>query len=76
MFQFNSHTSPDFWPSGFADWPLEDQLEEVIDRFSRPGLVYACLSHADLDPDEYQVRDDTKLRKKELAAIYISLEGF
>jgi hypothetical protein len=71
-----SRPADDRWPSGFESWPLEDQLEEVQDRFTRPGLVYACLSHAGLDPEQYQVRDDTKVRKNELAAIYISLEGF
>jgi len=65
----------DRWPPGFDEWPREEQMMVVAERYSRSGLLRACLSHAGLDPTERAVSYDRKLTKKELASIYLTLEG-
>jgi len=42
---------------------------------TRQGLIRELLTYAGLDLREYELRDDSKLRKKELAAIYLIVEG-
>ena len=66
----------DRWPPKMREWPLEVQIRQVTMRMTRKGLIASCLSHAGLSSEEYDLRDDTKLAKKELAAIYLTLEGF
>ena len=63
------------YPPEFRDWPLGQQIAHVEMQYTRKGLISSCLSHAGLSPEEYNLRDDTKLTKKELAAIYLTLEG-
>ena len=46
------------------EWPLEVQIRQIIMRMTRKGLIASCLSHAGLSADEYDLRDDTKLTKK------------
>lgn len=63
------------WPVEFDKWPHEDQLREVEMRMTRKGLIRELLSQSGLGSDQYDLRDDTKLTKKELAAIYLGLAG-
>ncbi|WP_436934972.1 hypothetical protein [Halovenus marina] len=63
------------WPPEFETWPHADQLKHCEMRMTRKGLIAAMLSRSGLDPEQYQLRDDSKLRKKELAAIYLKMEG-
>ena len=63
------------WPYEFDEWPHHEQIGCVESRMTRLGLIKECLSFAGLDPDEYDLQDNKKLRKKELAAIYLVLEG-
>ena len=71
----NTEPDTDRWPPNFATWPLADQIKYCTMTHTRKGLIAECLSHAGLAPEEYALRDDTKLTKKELAAIYLTLEG-
>jgi hypothetical protein len=61
------------WPPAFTDWPLGQQITEVKMQMTRSGLIRALLTQSGLDVDD--VRFDRKLRKNELAAIYLNLEG-
>lgn len=44
-------------------------------RMTQEGLIRELLSQSGLGSDQYDLRDDTKLTKKELAAIYLGLAG-
>ena len=66
---------PGRFPPDFASWPLDAQITYIEMSMTRKGLIASALSHAGLNPDEYDLRDDSKLSKKELAAIYLTLEG-
>jgi len=66
---------PDRWPPDFATWPLDAQIKQVAMRMTRKGLIDELLTRAQLPHDQYELRDDSKLTKKELAAIYLTLEG-
>jgi len=63
------------WPPGFEQYPRDQQMMVVSERYSRSGLLRVCLSYSGLDPSERAVDYDRKLTKKELAAIYLTLEG-
>jgi len=65
----------DRWPPNFEEWPRQDQISEITLRMKRRGLVADILSHAGVDRKQYSLEDDEKLTKKELAAIYLTLEG-
>jgi hypothetical protein len=65
----------DRWPPNIEEWPLDQQITQVTMRMTRKGLIASLLPHAGLSPDDYELRDDTKLTKKELSAIYLTLEG-
>lgn len=62
------------WPPQFEAWPHDQQITEVEMQFQRAGLLRALLSKSGL-PVEDEVRFDRKLRKDELAAIYLQIEG-
>lgn len=61
------------YPPNFETWPRGQQIEHVAIRHTRRGLIAACLSHAGEEPRSYP---DRKLRKKELAAVLLTLEGY
>lgn len=63
------------WPAGFSEYPHAVQIETVNGRMSRKGLIRELLTMSGLEPEEYDLRDDSKLRKKELAAIYLTVLG-
>jgi len=64
------------WPPTFADWPLEAQIDHLRITTTRRGLMAEILSHSGLAREQYQLDDDTKLTKKELAAVLLRMEGF
>jgi len=72
--EYRDEPMTDRWPPKMREWPLDVQIRHVTMRMKRKGLIAACLSHAELSVDDYDLRDDTKLTKKELAAIYLTLE--
>lgn len=62
------------YPPQFEDWPREKRLDLVELAYTRRGLLRVILSLAGLEP----VRDlhsRRRLRKDELAAILLALEG-
>jgi hypothetical protein len=63
------------WPAGFSEYPHEVQITTVDGRMTRKGMIRELLTMSGLEPDEYELRDDSKLRKKELAAIYLLVLG-
>jgi len=65
----------DRFPADIEEWSLEEQISHVAMRQTREGLLAALLSHAGLNPREFDLRADRKLYKRELAAIYLTLEG-
>lgn len=73
--EFRSSRPSARWPPGFREWPLEDKISHVTMSMTRKGLIVELLSRSGLDPSEYDLRDDSKLSKKELAAIHLALEG-
>lgn len=72
---YRDRAPTDRWPPNFEEWPRDQQISEVTLRMKRRGLVANVLSHAGLDREEYDLEHDEKLTKKELAAIYLTLEG-
>lgn len=65
----------DRWPMDFETWPRADQILKAETRYSRAWFlaeIFAVLGH-DTTRDEF--RQDTKLDKRELAAIKLGLEG-
>jgi len=63
------------YPPGFANWPHDAQIEHVRMKMTRKGLIAELLSRAGLDIADIEIRDDSKLTKNELAAIYLVVEG-
>ena len=74
--EYRNEPPTDRWPPKMREWRLDVQIRQITMRMTRKGLIASCLSHAGLSSEEYDLRDDTKLTKKELAAIYLTLEGF
>jgi hypothetical protein len=66
---------PNRWPPGFSGWPHDEQINLVERRMTRKGIIEDLLNLSGLDTRNYELRDDSKLRKKELAAIYLKMEG-
>lgn len=75
MNNYRSEPPSNRWPFEFESWPREQQINVVERRMTRQGIIRESLSMAGLDPEDYNLRDDTKLRKKELAAIYLAIQG-
>ena len=63
------------YPVDFETWPRGQQIVEVTPRMTRRGLILSCLTHSGLQPVAEDIDDDTRLTKKELAAIHLTLEG-
>jgi len=73
--EYRDEEPADRYPPGFEDWPHADQISHVTMKMTRKGLIVELLSRAGLDISNSEIRDDSKLTKNELAAIYLALEG-
>lgn len=63
-------------PATFDSWDREQQVDFLATVHTRAGLIASVLSHAGRDVRERDLDRDVRLTKPELAAIYITLEGF
>jgi len=63
------------YPPAFSSWPHADQITHVEMTMTRRGLIASILNNAGLSGDQTTIADDRKLTKKELAAVYLTLEG-
>jgi len=63
------------YPPEFETWPRDDQVLHLAGKFRREGLIKDILRMTGLDIQERDIGTDSKLTKKELAAIYLTLEG-
>lgn len=68
-------TDRERYPEVFHQLDAAGQADFVADRYYREGLLEEVLALAGRDTGNRALHSDSKLRKKDLAAIYLTLEG-
>ena len=63
-------------PASFDSWDRDQQIHFIAFSHTRAGLIASVFAHADIDVRERSLDRDYRLTKSELAAIYITLEGY
>lgn len=66
---------PSRWPPDFATWPRDEQVNVVCARMKRAGLIREMLNMADVPTEGRDIHEDSRMTKKELAAIYLAIQG-
>jgi len=54
------------YPADFETWNKDRQIEHIIMRYTRKGLIVAVLSYAGLSTRNYDLNDDSKMPKEQL----------
>jgi len=62
-------------PPAFAEWRREQQADYIANQMTRTGLIERILARLDHEPDRDVSGANQRLRKEELALIYIALGG-
>lgn len=66
---------PSRWPANFDSWPRDEQVNVVCRRMKRAGLIREMLNMAEVEMRDEEIHEDSRLTKKELAAIYLAIQG-
>jgi len=62
-------------PPAFEEWHREQQADYIANQMTRTGLIERILARLEYEPDRDVSTANQRLRKEELALIYISLGG-
>ena len=65
----------DRYPDEILDHNFEHQADYIAEQMTRPGLISTVVSVAGLGSELDHNETDRRLRKKELAAVYLYMEG-
>lgn len=63
------------FPPEFGRWDRDQQIHYLSQAMSRRAMLAQLLNFAGFEVEAQSLRDDRKLRKNELAGIYLLLEG-
>jgi len=62
-------------PPAFGEWHREQQADYIANQMTRTGLIERILARLEYEPDRDVSGANQRLRKEELAIIYIALGG-